>query len=195
MSCDLALRCFYKTPNSVSIARRRLVVLRLDPYGMKYVLALSFNRPKAISCLATQISKAWIMVIIRVSIARRRLVVLRPSCCSAAGWSATCFNRPKAISCLATYPAFDPNDHSISVSIARRRLVVLRLGGADLCDPLRAVSIARRRLVVLRLREWIVHGGAETGVSIARRRLVVLRPTPRIAKSSSDSTFQSPEGD
>ena len=76
-----------RTPNScgsarsrfVSIARRRLVVLRhagWDETSLRDVI--SFNRPKAISCLATP----------------KQLTL-----CQRAQKS---FNRPKAISCLAT---------------------------------------------------------------------------------------------
>ena len=64
--------------NQVSIARRRLVVLRRSRTHSSQDGGLSFNRPKAISCLATS----------------RFHYLSRAFTC--------CFNRPKAISCLAT---------------------------------------------------------------------------------------------
>ena len=88
----------------VSIARRRLVVLRLaSSVFTRYPALLSFNRPKAISGLAT---------------------------CGRAISARTCtssFNRPKAISGLATSNLMCAYPQRRNVSIARRRLVVLRL--------------------------------------------------------------------
>ena len=61
-----------------------------------------FNRPKAISCLATTYNGFYGRVVVEVSIARRRLVVLRRyDYAEAFAWLQS-FNRPKAISCLAT---------------------------------------------------------------------------------------------
>ena len=61
----------------VSIARRRLVVLRPADLGVSRGDPAGFNRPKAISCLATPAEYARQWWADRVSIARRRLVVLR----------------------------------------------------------------------------------------------------------------------
>ena len=62
-----------------------------------------FNRPKAISCLATTEPDSGIACNLGVSIARRRLVVLRPGLLKDWGVAnKVSFNRPKAISCLAT---------------------------------------------------------------------------------------------
>ena len=118
---------------------------------------VGFNRPKAISCLATGVVRTGNSPDHLVSIARRRLVVLRPvwdDLCvslrdevsiarrrlvvlrrSPKGWSQMgntwSFNRPKAISCLATSSAMQMTRHWTPVSIARRRLVVLRPHGPD----------------------------------------------------------------
>ena len=64
----------------------------------------SFNRPKAISGLATAKLVAEFEALSAVSIARRRLVVLRPTPSPTPGVGTPSFNRPKAISGLATYP-------------------------------------------------------------------------------------------
>ena len=88
----------------------------------------SFNRPKAISCLATH---------------RNFRGPPPPS----GG-----FNRPKAISCLATRALVVALIRDPEVSIARRRLVVLRHSPKYFYVVGKyMVSIARRRLVVLRL--------------------------------------------
>ena len=111
----------------VSIARRRLVVLRrrLPGFGppdfhrfnrpkaisglatswstaMGGDRAVRFNRPKAISGLATTMSMVRIGGWLLVSIARRRLVVLRPPTAVPSCRGYVGFNRPKAISGLAT---------------------------------------------------------------------------------------------
>ena len=114
------------TAEAVSIARRRLVVLRQGPGHLALPLPAGFNRPKAISCLATtksssqtrtrhgvSIARRRLVVLRRrarvfsdfcdtVSIARRRLVVLRHTQKARRAKCVICFNRPKAISCLAT---------------------------------------------------------------------------------------------
>ena len=161
----------------VSIARRRLVVLRRVGGAILLLSPDRFNRPKAISCLATGTSPAELFLCHLVSIARRRLVVLRL-------WLLT----PK-------------RKRASFVSIARRRLVVLRHGQRQFAlERAGFVSIARRRLVVLRLVLLFIvlipgmisfnrpkaisclATDAELAfsttlvlVSIARRRLVVLR--------------------
>ena len=149
MSCDIlaSTRPFRRA--GVSIARRRLVVLRLPLLtGEILVRLVSFNRPKAISCLATKARGSPSPAPTAVSIARRRLVVLRR----------------------------DPHGHlglsGRGVSIARRRLVVLRpmfkAPGARV-RPL--VSIARRRLVVLR-REGVAFNTLLAAASFNRPKAI-----------------------
>ena len=111
----------------VSIARRRLVVLRLELRPDEVGLVCGgFNRPKAISCLATRRFGATPL--------RHNAGFNRPKAISCL---ATCssqshqhlqrsFNRPKAISCLATLVIDEGSGENNEVSIARRRLVVLR---------------------------------------------------------------------
>ena len=96
-------RCYTKTTRlAVSIARRRLVVLRRGPVPCTRRASTRFNRPKAISGLATESALKSTKDAPEVSIARRRLVVLRPRECSVTSVSTFGFNRPKAISGLAT---------------------------------------------------------------------------------------------
>ena len=61
-----------------------------------------FNRPQAISCLATPKLATQTVTPITVSIARRRLVVLRLPGLHLVIPKGVRFNRPQAISCLAT---------------------------------------------------------------------------------------------
>ena len=125
----------------------------------------SFNRPKAISGLATIAPGP------RGPVGRLR------------------FNRPKAISGLATSLEGYCGNLEIDVSIARRRLVVLRHRFAATPQGVAYfVSIARRRLVVLRHRARPPGARGSPSVSIARRRLVVLRPRPTSGTASSRTT-------
>ena len=93
-------------------------------------MRLSFNRPKAISCLATQYL-AVIPAGETASFNRPKAISCLATCLATAyGLTrAGRFNRPKAISCLATAYELTPDGLTYFVSIARRRLVVLRLGG------------------------------------------------------------------
>ena len=186
------------------------------------VFVVGFNRPKAISCLATaltnmapdtvvyvSIARRRLVVLRRhatdtfeirtafVSIARRRLVVLRRKLTPVPGIKIDqCFNRPKAISCLATGLGVGRSRRPVRVSIARRRLVVLRRRVPPSCTPLNPlVSIARRRLVVLRRQRTPCVQRLPKEVSIARRRLVVLRHQFAWRQRNATQKFQSPEGD
>ncbi len=91
-----------KIGHTVSIARRRFVVLRP-------IISLKVGETT-----------------VRVSIARRRFVVLRPSHRAGGQSAAGRFNRPQAIRCLATMITGLPSFTARFVSIARRRFVVLR---------------------------------------------------------------------
>ena len=175
MSCDelQSLRPD-RWSSRVSIARRRLVVLRRGLPSRPRRITPCFNRPQAISCLATAHPHG-------ADRSDRQCRFNRPQAisCLATSYSSpmvgalsTSFNRPQAISCLAT------------------RRQTGRLGGRV------QVSIARRRLVVLRL--CPVFGQTWVGfrVSIARRRLVVLRQfRATTARAAPLGGFQSPAGD
>ena len=156
MSCDSLDAHGGNHLRVVSIARRRLVVLRPVQIAVQHPPGLRFNRPQAISCLATQVFDHPNTIPFVVSIARRRLVVLRLRWSRWQRCRFGSFNRPQAISCLATG------------------------GGAQPFRPAATkVSIARRRLVVLRRYVEVSYTFTETVVSIARRRLVVLRRQSR----------------
>ena len=183
--------------HQVSIARRRLVVLRLRSPRLRVVTRwFRFNRPKAISCLATHGGGYWDGV---------RLLGFQ----SRDGEGLSCDVLEGNTETGGTY-----------VSIARRRLVVLRpFRYMDVFGRECLVSIARRRLVVLRRhsqRSRRVKGDgfnrpkaisclATLGrdgdlpgrrrVSIARRRLVVLRLADGSGQPARACWFQSPEGD
>ena len=59
------------------------------------LIVLSFNRPKAISCLATPWVWALVALLIVVSIARRRLVVLRRAATAAPNGPVAVFQSPE----------------------------------------------------------------------------------------------------
>ena len=90
--------------NSVSIARRRFVVLRQATGSHRPARGIAFQSPAgdSLSC-DVEADKAFTYNPTLVSIARRRFVVLRPA--SAVQIPPTGkggFNRPQAIRCLAT---------------------------------------------------------------------------------------------
>ena len=173
MSCDLRSPATSGQTVFVSIARRRLVVLRL-------FVALLWGG-------------GWYLV----SIARRRLVVLRPAHARPATLtSPSSFNRPKAISCLATL-LLELGCHShlhsfnrpkaISCLATPRQSRALRPATSGFNRP-KAISCLATNL------QWSVVPGRGL-VSIARRRLVVLRLGSSPAGNLPKGWFQSPEGD
>ncbi len=221
MSCDSCCACCTRAVNSVSIARRRFVVLRRALALPSVEEILCFNRPQAIRCLATarRCKHHWDSS--RVSIARRRFVVLRRSLrmiCS--GMDSSRFNRPQAIRCLATVGRQALTSTELNVSIARRRFVVLRLahqvmlarGVVSFNRPqaIRCLATWTRRWCVRRTRARFNRPQAIRClatlylphflrlcqfVSIARRRFVVLRLFSTTFVGRKSAPFQSPAGD
>ena len=88
---------------AVSIARRRLVVLRRQLLVRLLAGGNRFNRPQAISCLATldqdlaRLRQTW-------GFNRPQAISCLATLCSRRRDAdhLLCFNRPQAISCLAT---------------------------------------------------------------------------------------------
>ena len=197
MSCDLEGR-----PNGqdsrlwVSIARRRLVVLRRMDDRRVGLPEPRFNRPKAISCLATD------------RLPSRRLCrpgsFNRPKAISCLATMALVvgmlpavarFNRPKAISCLATPLLRVEQPYRSFVSIARRRLVVLRLVMPALA-PTPTISFNRPKAIsCLATHEF---HGSQMGARASFNRpkaISCLATRSYMQALTSDGVFQSPEGD
>ncbi len=156
LSCDQLSTPPDADGRSVSIARRRFVVLRrrLPPLIGRATPIRRFNRPQAIRCLATRTgqglvahgvvefqspagdslscdSKGYTEAPDRAILSFNRPQAIRclATLAPSDAWSSTQprgFNRPQAIRCLATKTMTGGCWTTISVSIARRRFVVLR---------------------------------------------------------------------
>ena len=117
---------------------------------------LRFNRPKAISCLATTANVLSFLAGLIGFNRPKAISCLATTCCSPAIGaskppSCACFNRPKAISCLATNRRSIIGDFTMGFNRPKAISCLATFGPLLAWEKLQDVSIARRRLVVLRL--------------------------------------------